>query len=100
MVWSKVLKDSYMSYIYREPCSAGFKLFYKMITKDWKMYSPEELVKFTPKPIYSTNNLVMKIFFTVFFTALILMVSCQKKPVKHLMFRLHLKEKSDFKKSS
>jgi hypothetical protein len=44
-----------MSYIYREPVQfpAGFKLFYKMITKkDWKMYSPEELVKFTPKPIY------------------------------------------------
>jgi hypothetical protein len=42
-----------MSYIYRESRAiAGFKLFYKMTTKDWKMYSPEELVKFTPKPIY------------------------------------------------
>jgi hypothetical protein len=52
---SKVLKkDSYMSYIYREPVHfAGFKLFYKNDNKkDWKMYSPEELVKFTPKPIY------------------------------------------------
>ncbi|MFV8345538.1 hypothetical protein [Flavobacterium sp. ZB4P13] len=52
---SKVLKkDSYMSYIYREPVQfAGFKLFYKNDNKkDWKMYSPEELVKFTPKPIY------------------------------------------------
>ncbi|MFV8269103.1 hypothetical protein ACNQGP_04090 [Flavobacterium sp. GT2N3] len=52
---SKVLKkDSYRSYIYREPVQfAGFKLFYKNDNKkDWKMYSPEELVKFTPKPIY------------------------------------------------
>jgi hypothetical protein len=52
---SKVLKkDSYMSYIYREPVQfSGFKLFYKNDNKkDWKMYSPEELVKFTPKPIY------------------------------------------------
>lgn len=52
---SKVLKkDSYISYIYREPVQfAGFKLFYKNDNKkDWKMYSPEELVKFTPKPIY------------------------------------------------
>jgi hypothetical protein len=52
---SKVLKkDSYVSYIYREPVQfAGFKLFYKNDNKkDWKMYSPEELVKLTPKPIY------------------------------------------------
>ena len=52
---SKVLKkDSYVSYIYREPVQfAGFKLFYKNDNKNnWKMYSPEELVKFTPKPIY------------------------------------------------
>lgn len=52
---SKILKkDSYVSYIYREPVQfAGFKLFYKNDNKkDWKMYSPEELVKFTPKPIY------------------------------------------------
>jgi hypothetical protein len=58
------------------------------------MYSPEELVKFTQNQFtFSTNNLVMKIFL-LFFTALILMVSCQKKPVKkHLMFRLQLPEK-------
>ncbi len=52
---SKVLKKStYMSYIYREPVQfTGFKLFYKNDNKkDWKMYSPEELVKLTPKPIY------------------------------------------------
>ncbi|SHM41499.1 hypothetical protein [Flavobacterium xanthum] len=52
---SKVLKkDSYKAYIYREPVQfTGFKLFYKNDNKnDWKMYSPEELVKFTPKPIY------------------------------------------------
>ncbi|TDE04298.1 hypothetical protein [Flavobacterium sandaracinum] len=52
---SKVLKkDTYKAYIYREPVQfTGFKLFYKNDNKnDWKMYSPEELVKFTPKPIY------------------------------------------------
>ena len=52
---SKILKKStYLSYIYREPVQfTGFKLFYKNDTKnDWKMYSPEELMKFTPKPIY------------------------------------------------
>jgi hypothetical protein len=52
---SKVLKkDSYKAYIYREPVQfTGFKLFYKNDNKnDWKMYSPEELVNFTPKPIY------------------------------------------------
>lgn len=51
----KVLKkDSYMSYIYREPVQfTGFKLFYKNdIRKNWVMYTPKELVKFTPKPIY------------------------------------------------
>lgn len=51
----KVLKkSSYLRYIYREPVQfTGFKLFYKNDNKkDWKMYSPEELVKFTPKPIY------------------------------------------------
>ena len=51
----KVLKkDSYMSYIYREPVQfTGFKLFYKNdIRKNWVMYTPEELVKFTPKPSY------------------------------------------------
>jgi len=52
---SKVLKKStYMSYIYREPVQfTGFKLFYKNDNKkDWKMYTPEELLKLTPKPIY------------------------------------------------
>ncbi len=51
----KILKKStYMSYIYREPVQfTGFKLFYKNdIKKNWTMYTPEELVKFTPKPIY------------------------------------------------
>jgi hypothetical protein len=51
----KVLKkDSYVSYIYREPVQfTGFKLFYKNdIRKNWVMYTPEELVKFTPKPSY------------------------------------------------
>ncbi|WP_035669047.1 hypothetical protein [Flavobacterium sp. 83] len=51
----KVLKkDSYMSYIYREPVQfTGFKLFYKNdIRKNWVMYTPAELMKFTPKPIY------------------------------------------------
>jgi hypothetical protein len=52
---SKILKKStYMSYIYREPVQfTGFKLFYKNdIRKNWTMYTPEELMKFTPKPIY------------------------------------------------
>jgi hypothetical protein len=51
----KILKKStYLSYIYREPVQfTGFKLFYKNdIKKNWTMYTPEELVKFTPKPIY------------------------------------------------
>jgi hypothetical protein len=52
---SRVLKRStYMTYIYREPLQfTGFKLFYK--NDNWnnsKMYTPEELLKFTPKPIY------------------------------------------------
>ncbi|MEM8522441.1 hypothetical protein [Flavobacterium sp. PL12] len=52
---SKVLKKStYLRYIYREPVHfTGFKLFYKNDNKnDWSMYTPEELVKFTPKPMY------------------------------------------------
>ena len=52
---SKILKRStYLRYIYREPVQfTGFKLFYKNDNKNnWKMYSPEELLKFTPKPIY------------------------------------------------
>ena len=52
---SKILKKStYLSYIYREPVQfTGFKLFYKNDNwNDWKMYTPEELLKFTPKPLY------------------------------------------------
>jgi hypothetical protein len=52
----KVLKRStYLRYIYKEPVQfTGFKLFYKNDTKPntTGMYSPEELLKFTPKPIY------------------------------------------------
>jgi len=52
----KILKKStYLRYIYKEPVMyTGFKLFYKNDTKKDKdgMYTPEELLKFTPKPIY------------------------------------------------
>jgi hypothetical protein len=52
----KILKRStYLRYIYREPVMfTGFKLFYKNDTKKDKagMYTPEELLKFTPRPIY------------------------------------------------
>lgn len=51
----KVLKEStYKRYIFKEPVQfTGFKLFYKNDNKNnWTMYSPEELLKFTPKPIY------------------------------------------------
>jgi hypothetical protein len=51
----KILKRStYLRYIYREPVQfTGFKIFYKNDNKNgWKMYTPEELLKFTPKPIY------------------------------------------------
>jgi len=52
----KILKkSSYLRYIYREPVQfTGFKLFYKNDTKTGtnQLYSPEELLKFTPKPIY------------------------------------------------
>jgi hypothetical protein len=51
----KTLKRStYLRYIYKEPVQfTGFKLFYKNDNKgNWSMYSPEELIKFTPKPIY------------------------------------------------
>jgi hypothetical protein len=52
---SRVLKRStYLSYIYKEPIQfTGFKLFYK--NDNWnnsQMYTPEELLKFTPKPMY------------------------------------------------
>jgi hypothetical protein len=51
----KILKKStYLRYIYREPVQfTGVKLFYKNDNKnDWQMYTPEELLEFTPKPIY------------------------------------------------
>lgn len=53
---NKILKRStWLRYIYREPVEfAGFKLFYKNDTKTGadQLYTPEELLKFTPKPIY------------------------------------------------
>ena len=52
----KILKRStYLRYIYKEPVEfTGFKLFYKNDTKPNTsgMYTPEELLKFVPKPIY------------------------------------------------
>jgi len=51
----KVLKKStYLRYIYKEPVSfTGFKLFYHNDTKSGgPLYTPQELLKFTPKPIY------------------------------------------------
>lgn len=52
----KVLKRStWLRYIYKEPVQfTGFKLFYKNDSKPGTsgLYSPEELLKFTPKPIY------------------------------------------------
>lgn len=47
-------KSSYMSYIYREPVQfTGIKLFYKNDNRyNWKMYTPAEILKFTPIPIY------------------------------------------------
>jgi hypothetical protein len=52
----KTLKRStYLRYIYREPVEfTGFKLFYKNDTKrgENQLYTPRELLKFTPKPIY------------------------------------------------
>ena len=53
---SKILKRStWQRYIYKEPIQfTGFKLFYKndVRVKGWQMFTPEELLKFTPKPIY------------------------------------------------
>jgi hypothetical protein len=53
---SKILKKStWDRYIYKEPVQfTGFKLFYKNDVKrsNSGMYTPEELLKFTPKPIY------------------------------------------------
>lgn len=52
----KILKRStYLRYIYKEPVEfTGFKLFYKNDIKKDKdgLYTPEELMKFVPKPIY------------------------------------------------
>ena len=52
----KILKRStYLRYIYKEPVEfTGFKLFYKNDIKKDKdgLYTPEELMKFIPKPIY------------------------------------------------
>ena len=52
----KVLKKStYLRYIFREPVQfTGFKLFYKNDTKNDVngMYTPEEILKFKPMPIY------------------------------------------------
>lgn len=48
-------KSTYQRYIYREPVQfTGFKLFYKNDTKKSPdgMYTPEELLKFTPRPLY------------------------------------------------
>ncbi|MBQ0909493.1 hypothetical protein KBJ98_12335 [Flavobacterium sp. F-328] len=52
---SQILKKStYLRYIYREPVQfTGFKLFYKNDNwNNWSMYTPEQLVQLTPKPIY------------------------------------------------
>ncbi|MEP7107607.1 MAG: hypothetical protein ABI760_06480 [Ferruginibacter sp.] len=52
----KILKRStYLRYIFKEPVQfTGFKLFYKNDNKKNTsgMFTPEELLKFTPKPIY------------------------------------------------
>ncbi|MEO8961521.1 MAG: hypothetical protein ABI325_06555 [Ginsengibacter sp.] len=52
----KILKRStYLHYIYREPVEfTGFKLFYKNDTKKGsdQLYTPQELLKFIPKPVY------------------------------------------------
>ncbi|WP_291132351.1 hypothetical protein [Flavobacterium sp. UBA7682] len=52
---NKALKrSSYRIAIYREPVQfTGFKLFYKNDTRDkQRLYTPEELLLFSPKPIY------------------------------------------------
>jgi hypothetical protein len=53
---NKTLKRStYLRYVYKEPVEyTGFKLFYKNDTKTGadQLYSPQELLKFIPKPIY------------------------------------------------
>ena len=48
-------KSSYIDYIYREPVEfTGFKLFYKNDTKTNPkgLFTPAEVLRFTPKPIY------------------------------------------------
>jgi hypothetical protein len=48
-------RSTYLRYIYREPVQfTGFKLFYKNDTKKSAdgMYTPEELLHSTPKPLY------------------------------------------------
>jgi hypothetical protein len=52
---NKALKQSsYRMAIYREPVQfTGFKLFYKNDTRGkQRLYTPEELLQFSPKPIY------------------------------------------------
>lgn len=52
----KILKRStYLRYIYKEPVEfTGFKLFYHNDTKTGndQLFTPQELLKFTPKPLY------------------------------------------------
>lgn len=51
----KILKRStYLRYIYKEPVQfTGFKLFYKNDNKTFSgMYTPGELLQFTPRPVY------------------------------------------------
>lgn len=52
----KILKRStYLRYIYQEPVQfTGFKIFYNNDTKTGadQLYTPQELLKFTPKPVY------------------------------------------------
>lgn len=53
---NKTLKRStYLRYVYAQPVEfTGFKLFYKNDTKTGvdQLYTPQELLKFIPKPIY------------------------------------------------
>ena len=52
---SQVLKKStWQRYIYREPVQfTGFKIFYNNDSKgNNEIYTPAELLKFTPKPVY------------------------------------------------
>ncbi|GAB2813556.1 hypothetical protein [Ferruginibacter profundus] len=51
---SRILKKgTYLRYIYKEPVQfTGFKLFYKNDNKTDKMYTPKELLQFTPRPSY------------------------------------------------